>query len=132
MTFKEIITKIGSTLALIPLLLTNGCSATLVERLSTESYDGNEKEPFVTEYPLNSDNSLTSITKRLLIHNPLPFAIEANLTCSSMYNDNPSVVVKAKTTKFFMIGASHSQEHSQSCFLTNYKVLYPVVKYEMF
>jgi hypothetical protein len=109
-------------------ILLGGCSwSEFVERTSTERFTGPETEPFAEEAP-RLDNGRTGITKLLTIHNPLPFDIDAYVVCHSMWNDDPTIRVKAHTSKFLFVGASHSQEHTQSCFLNHYAVIYPQAK----
>lgn len=103
----------------------SGCSAALVERLSTDIYDGDAKEPYVEEHPLG-EPSATGVLKRLMIHNPLPFPIKVKITCASIYNDDPVETVPARRTRFLMVNGTSTWR--QSCFLTDYRVIYPVVK----
>lgn len=111
------------TILLAMTVILAGCSPALIEKLSTDTFSGRETIPFVNEHPIGVDNGATGILKRLVVHNPLTTDIEAHISCSSMFMDDPTVIVRARKVRYLLISANHSQVHSQSCFLTGYTVL---------
>lgn len=98
-------------------LLLSGCSAALVERLSSGAFDGPEKEPFVHEHPIGVDDPF-GVAKRLIVANPLPYAIDAIVECSSMFQADQFVHVGAHRERYLLITAPSS--YRQSCWLTGY------------
>ena len=121
MNIKDV--KMRKIISICTLMLAmTGCSQALIDKLSTESYRGREAAPFVTEHPVGVDNGRLGILKRLIVTNPLSVDIDVNISCSSMFMDDPEMHVKAHTSKFMLISANHSQEHSQSCWLMSFTV----------
>jgi hypothetical protein len=114
-------------LLLIATVLLAGCSAALIERLSTDKFIGNEKEPFISEITVDS-SGWSTITKQVRVNNPLPYAIEATVKCRSIMSDDPIVKVKARTVKFFLQTAGRQFTHDQDCFITEYVRDYEVSK----
>lgn len=111
--------------AIVALFSLGGCSAALIERMSTDIYDGDAKEPYVEEH-VAGEVTRTGVLKRLFIHNPLPFPIKVKITCASIFNDDPVETVPARRTRFLFINGTSTWQ--QSCFLTDYRVIYPVAK----
>lgn len=109
-------------LILATLFSLSGCSAALIERTSTLSYDGEKTatKPYVEEH-VAGEPTHTGVLKRLLIHNPLPVAIQAEVTCTSMFNDDPSEHVKARSTRIIFVNGSSTWK--QGCFLAGYTEL---------
>jgi len=107
------------TLFLTALLVLSGCSATLQERLSTDTYWANEKTnlPHVSEHPVGIRNHLGYL-KRLIVHNPLSVGIRAFVICSSMFQADEWIHVKANAIRYLLV--SGAKELDQTCFLTKY------------
>ena len=116
---------------LIGLVFSTGCSAALLERMSTERFTGKETVPFTDERVVSADynrfgqpSGPLGITKSLAVHNPTGFEIEAFLSCGSMYQADFSMVVKAHTTKWQFIGANNNQDRDNACTLVDWKPNY--------
>lgn len=107
-------------LALITVATLSGCSASLIERLSTDKFWGPEGRPTVSEHPIGADDNF-GVAKRLLVHNPLPYPITAKVVCSSMFQDDPVVHVRPRSIRYVLITAPRSKEHTESCFLSSYQ-----------
>ena len=109
-------------IVLLATLSLAGCSAALVERTSTLSYDGDKRasRPYVEEH-VAGEPTRTGVLKRLFIHNPLTVAIEAEITCSSIFNDDPTEHVKARSTRIIFVNGGSTWK--QGCFLTGYTEL---------
>jgi hypothetical protein len=110
------------TLLLAIVLASSGCSAALVERLSTDTYwshtKAQEGEVHVSEHPIGIRDHF-GYNKRLIVHNPLSYPIEAHISCSSIYQDDPTVHVKAHAVRYLLI--TGMRELDQTCFLMDYE-----------
>jgi hypothetical protein len=123
MTYPKLSTAIA--LAIISLFTLGGCSAAFLEYISTERFTGKETTPFTTEHCVGDCTpSRVGITKSLAVHNPTGFEIEAFLSCSSMYQADFTMIVKAHTTKWQFVGANNSDIHDQACYLMDWKPNY--------
>ena len=114
----------GATMKfLILALLLTGCSAELVERLSTDIYMGqnNATEPSLYEMKLLSPEPKMGVDERLYINNPLPYGINVYIECNSIYQVDQVVHVKARATRYILV-TRPKQKYGPSCFIVSYSL----------
>jgi hypothetical protein len=80
-----------------------GCSPALMERLSSEPYAGAGDAPTLTEVGLLSPTGPLGVEKRLYVNNPLPVDINARISCTSAYQADQQVTVRAHKSRYVMI-----------------------------
>jgi hypothetical protein len=88
-------------LVLMAVLILSGCSAALIDRLSTWPVDSDEKEPSV-QILYYSPGAGNMHTYRLLVHNTLYVPIYVTLDCSTMGKE--VFILRARTTRGTLIG----------------------------
>ena len=100
-----------------------GCSAELVERLSTDTYMGykDAQEPTLFEVPLWRHELKTEmgVEEDLWINNPLPYGIDVNIECSSIFQADLTVHVKARSTRY-ILATRLKQNYAPSCSIVSY------------
>lgn len=96
-----------------------GCSAAFVERMSTDNlWEPNATAPYISEHPVGTMDHF-GYGKRLIIHNPLNYPINAKVVCSSMYQADVDGHVQARKQRFYLITAS--RPYGASCVLVGYE-----------
>lgn len=79
-----------------------------------------EIKPFITEVTVSDPND-TTITKKVIIHNPLRIGIRVVVQCDMEYQDELVLDIDPRRVKFAWVGAHASQERISTCQLIKYQ-----------
>ncbi len=101
-------------LLLLTLFFASGCTPAFLEKITTESYDGDETEPFLTERP--AYDTASGLLKRVTVNNPTAKRIELEVTCSGTVDETWVSVAPHSARSFFTLTLRRN-EHTTTCFL---------------